>query len=488
MSLLLFNLEKPEYEYYSQEMIQAFFPGVKTILAGDWDMKLSQKTISNQIELKLEYSNGTFFEKKVPVENPIDLGDKGIYKGILYDFLSDHCQKELMWGNLTGIKPVKIVQKLFKQGFNEKEIIDRFLTYYRTSRDRSDLLIDLAKKQDPFISGGQKNNRIGLYLGIPLCPSKCSYCSFISTLVNKDKSNLNDYFEHLLIEIQKIAALVAKKPVIIDTIYIGGGTPTVLSEVQLSELLSLLAKEFDLSHLREYTLEAGRPDTLTENKLIIAKKHGVDRICLNPQSMNKDTLKAVSRPYQVGEFEKWLAIIKNLAFKTLNMDLIIGLANEAPEDFIKSLNQLLSFQPENITLHNLSIKKGSAIKDDFGIKVKEGYGESFYQFVKEKMISFGYDPYYLYRLKYTYGNSENIGYSKPGHEGVYNIMMMSETQTILGIGAGTTGNLYFSEKDLVKKTYTVKDVKTYNERFDEILSKKLDTLDIFLNEWPLVDK
>lgn len=479
MSVLLFNLEKPELEYTFHEMIQAFLPGIKTVISGDWDMKLSQKTVSNQTELRLEWPNGYYIEKTYPIKHLDDLEDKGFYKGLLYDLLSDYYQKQLMWGSLTGIKPVKIVQKLINNGIDEKKIIHKLMTYYRVSWDRSRLLVKLAKKQKPFIESGQKNKKIGIYLGIPLCPSKCSYCSFVSTIVDKKKENLNCYFKHLLIEINSIAKLVVEKELILDTLYIGGGTPTVLSESQLAQLFELLADVFDLSTLREYTLEAGRPDTLTENKLKIAKAHGIDRICLNPQSMNEQTLQAVNRPYRAGQMQRWVRIIGELKFKTLNMDLIVGLANEKPEDFLNSLDQILAFQPENITIHNLAIKKGSMLKNDYGITVKKGYGEGFYQDVKEKMEASGYDPYYLYRLKYTSGNSENIGYSKSGHEGIYNIMMMSETQSIIGIGAGATGNLYLRKKDLVKKIFTVKDIKTYNDRFQETLAKKIEAIDDF---------
>ncbi len=479
MSVLLLNLEKPELEYYFHEMVQAFLPGIKTILSGDWDICLSQKTIFNQIELRLDYASGFFHQKTYLVKNLMDLDDKRIYKRFLYDFLSDYFHKELMWGSMTGIKPVKIVQKLSNKGITEREIFNQLINDYRVSEDRSRLLMDLAKRQQPFIDLGQENYRIGIYLGIPLCPSKCSYCSFVSTLVDKKRNNLESYFNHLLIEIKIIGQFVVKKGLIIDSLYIGGGTPSVLDEKQMAELLGLVEKTFDLSRLREYTFEAGRPDTLSEEKLKIIKDHGVDRICLNPQSMNEKTLKGVSRPYQIGEIEKWVDVIRKLTFKTLNMDLIIGLADETPDDFLKSLNQLLAFQAENITIHNLSIKKGSKIKIDNGIKVKEGYGEGFYQLIKEKMSIFDYQPYYLYRLKYSCGNSENIGYSKAGHEGIYNIMMMSEVQSIIGIGAGATGNLYQREKDLIQKIFTVKDVKTYNERFDEILEKKLITLNNF---------
>jgi oxygen-independent coproporphyrinogen-3 oxidase len=470
MSVLLFNLEKPELEYYFHEMVQAFAPGIKNVLSGDWDGKLSQRTIGQKIEYILEWKDGEIFRREYQVLDKSDLDDNGIYKGYLYDFLSEYYQKKLMWGSLTGIKPVKIVQKLIAAGNSEETIEMRLKDYYRLSHDRSRLLLDLSKKQQPFITAGR--NKIGIYIGIPLCPSKCSYCSFISTIVDRKKENLKQYFDNLLLEIEKTASLLRHKQLEIDTIYIGGGTPTVLDVSQLEKLFTLVKQSFDTKNLREYTLEAGRTDTLSLEKLELAKTNGVDRICLNPQSMNQSTLDAVKRPCRVDDIKSYVSAVRKLGFKILNMDLIIGLANEDADDFFNSLDHILTYQPENITIHNLSIKKGSKIKNDLGISVDDGYGETFYQKVRQKLTQAGYDPYYLYRLKYTAGNSENIGYAKAYSEGVYNIMMMSERQTIIGIGAGATGNIYFEENDEIKKIFTVKDIKTYNERFKEILEKK----------------
>ncbi|WKY46380.1 coproporphyrinogen dehydrogenase HemZ [Eubacteriaceae bacterium ES3] len=470
MSILLFNLENPDLEYYFHEMVQAFEPGIKNVWEGDWDGKLTQSIKGLEIEYQLEWKEKQNFAKKYSVSSQQDLEDKGIYKGYLYDFLSEYYQKELMWGSLTGIKPVKIVQKLQRQGLTETLIKKKLMDYYRVSDDRTQLLLELAKKQREIIEEGKK--KISIYIGIPLCPSKCSYCSFVSTIVDRKRQNLNQYFANLLIEIEEIGKLIKEKNITVDSIYIGGGTPTVLTANQLDELFLMLDKTFALNQLREFTLEAGRTDTLSDEKLMIAKKFGVDRICLNPQSMNQKTLDTVKRPCSATDISHFAEMVRFLKFENLNMDLIIGLGEEKSDDFLNSLNQVLDFQPENITIHNLSVKKGSKIKNDFGIKVNEGYGESFYQQVRKILLSHGYNPYYLYRLKYTCGNSENVGYSLKNKEGIYNIMMMSETQTVIGIGAGATGNIYDEERDEIKKIFTVKDVKTYNDRFYDILDKK----------------
>lgn len=482
--ILRFDLERPSLEYYFHELYQAFDPGVKNILVGEADGVLSQKTVAETVVLALEWTGKKRLERRFQLENVEESLENSVYKGFLYELLCEYFGKSLQWGTLTGIKPVKMAQKLLKEGLNVPAVEKRFRDIYRVSEDRIQLLLALAEKQKPLMipeidEAGRRS--VSIYVGIPLCPSKCAYCSFVSTIVDKKRINLDTYFGNLLREAKRVGALFQSLEIVVDTLYIGGGTPTVLSAEQLDTLMKTLADSFDLSRLREYTLEAGRPDTITTKKLEVAKKHGVSRICLNPQSMNEKTLAAVSRPWEEGLTEKLAGLIRSIGFKTLNMDLIIGLGDEQPEDFFATLAKVIQLDPENITLHNLSIKSGSEIKNLKGIAVEQGYGEAFYQAVKKRLKEHNYDPYYLYRLKYTRGNSENIGYAKPGHEGIYNIMMMAECQTTIGIGAGSTGNIYDPANDCIQKVFTVKDVKTYNERFDELLEKKMTAYELLKN-------
>ncbi|MEL7660143.1 coproporphyrinogen dehydrogenase HemZ [Acetobacterium wieringae] len=476
MRVLRFDLERPELEYYFHELYQAFDPGVKNVLTGKADGVLVEKTEGTQVVLTLTWEGGKALTRTYQFNNSVEPLENSLYKGFLYDFLSEYFEKRLQWGTLTGIKPVKMVQKYYKQGRTTTQIRNRFRDYYRVSNDRTDLLLQISKTQASLIPSEQvseANRLISIYVGIPLCPSKCDYCSFVSTIVDKKGENLQRYLDHLLIEIKKTGEVLKASNLQIDTLYIGGGTPTVLSADQLEQLMSVLEGSFNLSQLREYTLEAGRAETINQEKLEVAKNYKVDRICLNPQSMNPQTLLSVGRPWEAGLLEQQVALIKSIGFKTLNMDLIAGLGNETPADFLRSLEAVLALDPQNITIHNLSIKKGSRLKDQNGIVVNEGYGEDFYQSVKKRLAAEGFDPYYLYRLKYTRGNSENVGYAKRGHEGIYNILMMAECQSTLGIGAGATGNLYDPVTDNISKVFTVKDVKTYNERFEEIVEKKL---------------
>ena len=482
--VLRFDLERPALEYYFHELYQAFDPGVKNILEGEADGVLSQKTEGDAAILSLVWSGKKTLERRFQFDTVEESLENSVYKGFLYDLLCEYFGRSLQWGTLTGIKPVKMVQKLADAGLSVQAIKRKFEDDYRVSSDRTRLLIELAEKQRSFIIpeiDKDKKRRVSIYVGIPLCPSKCAYCSFVSTIVDKKRINLDTYFNNLLTEAKRVGQLFKTMEIAVDTLYIGGGTPTVLSAEQLAVLMKTLANAFDLSQLREYTLEAGRPDTITREKLEVAKKHGVSRICLNPQSMNARTLKAVARPWENGLTEELAGLIKSIGFKTMNMDLIIGLGDEGPDDFFYTLEKVIALEPENITIHNLSIKSGSEIKNQRGISVELGYGEAFYQAVKKRLHDQNYNPYYLYRLKYTRGNSENIGYAKPGHEGIYNIMMMAERQTTIGIGAGSTGNIYDPANDSIQKVFTVKDVKTYNERFEELIEKKLTAYALLKN-------
>lgn len=476
MRILRFDLERPELEYYFHELYQAFDPGVKNILKGEANGVLSQRCEGNIVILSLDWDGIKSLERRFQFNSKNEPLENSIYKGFLYDLLCEYFNKTLEWGTLTGIKPVRIAQNYLRAGMSAMDLKKKFKDHYRTGFDRTELIMDLAMKQAPFISFKNETNdkkRVSLYVGIPLCPAKCSYCSFISTVVDRKSANLEEYFRNLLIEVHRIGGVFKTQGVTIDTLYIGGGTPTVLSAAQLESLMLTLERVFDLSKLREYTLEAGRPETITKEKLEVAKKYGVERLCLNPQTMNPGTLEAIGRYWERGLIEKQTELIKSMGFQTLNMDLIVGLADERPDDFLFSLDAVMALDPENITIHNLSIKKGSMIKHNNGIQVGPGYGEDFYQTVRKRLRNKGFDPYYLYRLKYTQGNGENIGYAKAGHEGIYNIIMMAEMQSVIGIGAGSTGKLYDPIKDCIQRVFTVKDIKTYNERIDSIIEKKI---------------
>jgi len=396
----------------------------------------------------------------------------------IYDFMSHYLNKSLAWGAFTGVKPVKHAHTLLRQGYTEEQTLQKIDEHFHCSKEKAVLMTDLARREIPFIYPLQAD-RLSLYIGIPLCLSKCSYCSFISTVVDKEEKNLRLYFENLMREIQWTGQLLNEAGKKIDTIYIGGGTPSVLSASALEALLVTIRDAFDLSTLREYTFESGRPETTTEDKMSILKAFGVDRICLNPQTMNEETLRQIGRFYTIHDIERCYGQLKEAGFHAINMDLILGLGKETPEDFMFSLNRILDMRPENITIHCLAIKKGSRIRDESGIVVGEGYGETFHKNVMAHLDRKGYLPYYLYRQKYTIGNGENIGYTLPGKEGLYNILMMAEKQSIIGIGAGSSGKLYHPERDQYDRVFTAKDVKTYNEHYDEILAKKNESYRLY---------
>ncbi|MEG0376919.1 MAG: coproporphyrinogen dehydrogenase HemZ [Eubacterium sp.] len=416
MEKLSFTLKDRLYEYPCFELYQQFRPEIPVVfnepLEDRIDVDLGDDSVAltavekDKIVLKKEYAF---------VEKPLD---KQSFKGFLYLFLSELLETTLDWGILTGIKPVKMAHHLLKDGFSAEETEKQLEERFMASASKIKLITAIAKQEMPFIYPLNKK-KVSVYVGIPLCISKCAYCSFISTIADKKKTVVETYLQKLLIEIKTTGAFLKEQNIVVDTLYIGGGTPSILNEEQLLRLLETLEEAIDLRGLREYTFEAGRPETTTLEKLLILKAHGVDRLCLNPQTMNAETLVAVGRNYPPSDIVKVNTLIRQVGFNSVNMDLILGLNHESSELFMYSLEQVMALDPENITIHSLSVKKGSAIKVATGRKIETLYSKAFCDTIGEKLASVGYHPYYLYRQKYTQGNGENIGYGKPGKEGIY---------------------------------------------------------------------
>lgn len=480
MDTLSFTLENRMYEYPCFELYQQFNPEISVVFNLDLenriDVDIDKKQVqftfieNRQMVLQKEY----IYNEKKPLE-------KQIFKGFLYLFLCEIFGYALEWGSMTGIKPVKMAHRLLREGKTTVEAKAFLKKIYQTSDQKLNLITDIAKQERDVIYPLHPH-KISVYLGIPLCIAKCSYCSFISTVVDKKRTVVAEYLNNLLIEIRQTADYLRQMGCVVDTLYIGGGTPSILDEEQLTVLLNALKENLDLSNLREYTFEAGRPETTNLEKLKILKAYGVDRLCLNPQTMNAETLKAVGRNYLPQAILETNALIRQVGFNSVNMDLILGLNHESEAVFMASLDQVMDMAPENITIHCLSVKKGSAIKHATGRLVENLYSKDFCAAIPKKLLEKGYSPYYLYRQKYTQGNGENIGYSLKGKEGIYNILMMAEKQSIIGIGAGSSGKLYVPQTDRFDRVFTVKDVKTYNERTQEIIEKKMTQYKVFFEE------
>lgn len=377
----------------------------------------------------------------------------------------------LPWGILTGVRPVKYIRNIYETRDNADDYIHGTLL---VSDKKLKLANDVIRLQKPILDT-LTLNRISLYISIPFCPSRCSYCSFVSASGEGALKLVDDYFELLLKELEIYEDIVRRYSLTVDTVYIGGGTPTMLSASQLDRLIDKLGK-LDIANIREFTAEAGRPDTITEDKLRALKNGGVRRISINPQSMNDGVLAAVGRRHTVKQVCEAFDVARKVGFDCINSDIIAGLPTETESSFEGSLERLCELAPENITVHTLSLKRSSALFRQFGDDIGKGakhMTDTAYDVLSEK----GYLPYYLYRQKNIADNLENVGYCKEGTESIYNICIMEDVQTILAAGCGASTKLYDGKN--VSRVINYKYPYEYISRFELMNERKRDIENFF---------
>lgn len=397
---------------------------------------------------------------------------RNVFKRMMYDMLKKLTGRELPWGTLTGVRPTKIVYTLLEDGKNDREIRDYLKKEYYVSEKKGDLAIKVASNEKRLLEKLDYNNGYSLYAGIPFCPTTCLYCSFTSYPLAVWKDRVDTYVDAMLKELEFTSRLMKDKK--LDTFYMGGGTPTTLEPEQLDRVLSFFEEHFDTTGLKEYTIEAGRPDSITRDKLRIMKKHGVDRISINPQTMNDDTLKLIGRHHTVEQIKEAFTLARECGFDNINMDLIIGLPGETREHIERTMREVALLAPDSLTVHSLAIKRAARL-NIFWEKYKD-YAmvntDDIINMTADCAAAMGMEPYYLYRQKNMAGNFENVGYSKPGREGIYNILIMEEKQTIMAVGAGASTKVVFPEENRIERVENVKDVTTYIENIDEMIDRK----------------
>ena len=397
---------------------------------------------------------------------------RNVFKRMMYDMLKKLTGRELPWGTLTGVRPTKIVYTLLEDGKNDREIRDYLKKEYYVSEKKGDLAIKVASNEKRLLEKLDYNNGYSLYAGIPFCPTTCLYCSFTSYPLAVWKDRVDTYVDAMLKELEFTSRLMKDKK--LDTFYMGGGTPTTLEPEQLDRVLSFFEEHFDTTGLKEYTIEAGRPDSITRDKLLIMKKHGVDRISINPQTMNDDTLKLIGRHHTVEQIKEAFTLARECGFDNINMDLIIGLPGETREHIERTMREVALLAPDSLTVHSLAIKRAARL-NIFWEKYKD-YAmvntDDIINMTADCASAMGMEPYYLYRQKNMAGNFENVGYSKPGREGIYNILIMEEKQTIMAVGAGASTKVVFPEENRIERVENVKDVTTYIENIDEMIDRK----------------
>ena len=377
------------------------------------------------------------------------------------------------WGALTGIRPAKLVRTMLEEGYTPARADRELRDVYCVSPARRRLALESAQaglraKRD------LKPNDISLYIGIPFCPTRCAYCSFVSASVEKSLALIPPYLEALTAEVEAAGRMVRETGLRVKSFYMGGGTPTTLSAGQMDALLTAVNKAFDLSGCVEYCIEAGRPDTIDQEKLQVLLDHGADRISVNPQSLEPQVLRAIGRQHSPEDIEKAMTLATSMGFPHVNMDLIAGLPADTPEGFRRTLDKCLTFGADNITVHTLSLKKGSRILlEGLPIPTAEAVAEML-DYADPALRARGFAPYYLYRQKYMSGSFENVGWCISGAEGLYNIYIMEELHSILSLGAGGSTKMVDAQRNRIERVFHPKFPLEYIQR-PEKLAENLES-------------
>jgi oxygen-independent coproporphyrinogen-3 oxidase len=389
--------------------------------------------------------------------------------------------KHPVWGALTGIRPGKIVTGLIENGVSESHAKYIMTHKYYVSDERAELCIDTARASQE-VKETLKPNDIALYIGIPFCPTRCAYCSFVSHSVEKSIKLIPPFLDALFREISYTAKLIKELGLNVISVYIGGGTPTTLSAVQLEQLISHIETMLDLSSCREFTVEAGRPDTITKEKLLVLLSHGISRISINPQSMSDKVLCAIGRRHTADDIINSYRIAREIGIKNINMDLIAGLPSDSPESFRRTLDIVMDMGPENITVHTLSLKKGTRITLEGTPLPNDDEVCSMLDYASCQLRNAGYYPYYLYRQKFMSGGFENVGWSKPGYSSLYNILIMEELCSIFALGGGGSTKLVAPKIGKITRIFNAKYPHEYINGINDIISHKESIRNFYENE------
>ena len=377
------------------------------------------------------------------------------------------------WGALTGVRPVKIPTKIMLAGGSEGQARARLEKEYFVSPDKAELAMDCARASLG-VDRALQADEVSLYVGIPFCPTRCAYCSFISADAGRSLKLIPPYLDGLLQEVEQAGEGLRGAGKHIRTVYVGGGTPTTLDASQLDALLSRMERCLPLSRCTEFTVEAGRPDTIDRDKLLVLKKHRVERISINPQTLEDPVLEAIGRRHTAGDILQANALARAVGFDCVNMDLIAGLPRDSYEGFCRSLDGVLAMEPENITVHTLALKKGSRLMEEGGAIPSGDEVSRMLEYSAAALRGAGYRPYYLYRQKYMSGSLENVGWAKPGKENMYNICMMEELHSVLSLGAGGVTKLVDRENGTIRREANPKFPHEYMEQLPHILEQKRD--------------
>lgn len=465
------TLNNLKYRYDVYQMFNIYFPldEIKFLdVDGDY--------IVNILEDKVQ-----FVFKNLRKEAFITENIKEDIKKLVFSALREITGEEYPWGILVGIRPSKIALGYLNEGKNKEGIIELFKSKHLASEEKAKLCIDIANAEKRFVNKDEKN--IAIYIGMAFCPTRCFYCSFAANPIVGNKKLVNPYLEALIYEIKEMKKYVDERGLSIETVYFGGGTPTAVNneefETIIKEIYSAFVKE---KNIFEFTVECGRPDSITIEKLESMKKYQVSRISINPQTMNDETLKVIGRGHNSSDVSDKFKLARKMGFNDINMDIIIGLPGEGMEEVRYTKEQILKLSPDSLTVHGLSLKRASILYENFvlkkGIQVKKQKELSLmYEESRNLAKELGLKPYYMYRQKNMVGNMENLGYSKEGKECIYNIQMIEDKQTIIALGADAVSKVVFLNENRIERFANIKDVKEYVNRIEEMVEGKKKLLD-----------
>lgn len=473
-----------DFEQDIKPLIKAFYPeeSIKAYVNSDEiispaDMLIRMKLLPDKFFV---YITGDETDEASGIA---DISDKKAYRALLartlYDMLSKRTKKILPWGTLTGVRPVKLLYEMLDRGKQEDAIINYMKEQYYCSDEKIKKGIIIARRERQILEQIDYRNGYSLYIGIPFCPTTCAYCSFASYPLNKHSKYVEPYLLALFKEIEYSNKLIPNKK--LNTVYIGGGTPTALTEEQLERLLIKIRDCFPIHETVEFCVEAGRPDSITLRKLMILKQYGVNRISINPQSMVQRTLDIIGRNHSASEIEDAFIMAREAGHDNINMDTIIGLTGEIPDDVRYTMEQISKLSPDSLTVHTLALKRAARLSTHKELYVEhETAGvEEMYRITEKYARDEGYMPYYLYRQKNMSNNLENIGYAKHGKEGIYNILIMEEKQTILALGAAASTKYVSDDLNRIERVENVKSLQDYIKRIDEMINRKTEFLKLF---------
>lgn len=467
------------YHYETENLLRVFFPEEKFLCAEgaeEGEDYCIFETRDSKVKIKLSVSGEKFYDEKCFSFDDKEDGEteesflerKGAV--MLFNLLCVYTSYTPPWGILTGVRPAKLMTKLISS-MGEERAVDYFINELKVSEEKTSLALMVAKNEAPLMAVNTEKS-YSLYISIPFCPSRCSYCSFISHSNESAKKLMPSYVEKLCEEIKVTGDIAKELGLTLESIYMGGGTPTALTAELLKKVTDAISENFPVSSVREYTIEAGRPDSVTDEKLEVIKNCGATRISINPQTFSDDVLKTIGRNHTAQMTVDAFLMAREKGFDNVNMDIIAGLPTDTVENYEETLRKAMSFSPENITVHTLALKRSSAIVTE---KRGTNSGETasrMLSLTQKALVDEGYIPYYMYRQSKCLGNLENVGWAKKGYEGLYNVYMMEEIHSVFAVGAGAVTKLKAPLDSSIERVFNYKYPYEYISSFDEIIKRK----------------